>query len=96
MYNDVLLFWFEETEPKMWWVADPDFDRLIKIEGQTQVPSQPVTTAQRNQAQRHAGIDQGRSHFVHGPISADRYNPLESFLNCGESQFPGVQVTAGR
>ena len=30
MYNDVLLFWFEETKPKMWWVADPDFDSLIK------------------------------------------------------------------
>ena len=30
MYNEVLSFWFEEIEPKMWWVADPDFDSQIK------------------------------------------------------------------
>ena len=30
MYNEILSFWFEETEPKMWWVADPDFDSRIK------------------------------------------------------------------
>ncbi|MDX2479730.1 MAG: DUF924 family protein [Desulfuromusa sp.] len=31
MHNEVLSFWFEEIEPKMWWVADPDFDRQIKV-----------------------------------------------------------------
>ena len=30
MYNEVLSFWFEEIDPKMWWVADPDFDSQIK------------------------------------------------------------------
>jgi len=30
MYNEVLSFWFEEIEPKMWWLADPDFDNQIK------------------------------------------------------------------
>ena len=30
MDNEVLTFWFQEIEPKMWWVADPDFDRQIK------------------------------------------------------------------
>lgn len=30
MHNEVLAFWFEEIEPKMWWVADPAFDEQIK------------------------------------------------------------------
>jgi uncharacterized protein (DUF924 family) len=30
MHNEVLSFWFEEIEPKMWWVADPAFDSQIK------------------------------------------------------------------
>lgn len=30
MHNKVLSFWFEEIEPKMWWVADSDFDSQIK------------------------------------------------------------------
>jgi len=30
MHKEVLSFWFEEIEPKRWWVADPDFDRQIK------------------------------------------------------------------
>jgi len=30
MHNRVLEFWFEEIEPKMWWVADSDFDEQIK------------------------------------------------------------------
>lgn len=30
MHNEVLSFWFEEIEPRMWWVADPDFDRQIE------------------------------------------------------------------
>lgn len=29
MYRDVLSFWFDEIEPKMWWAADPAFDALI-------------------------------------------------------------------
>ena len=29
MRDEVLKFWFEETDPKAWWKADPDFDRLI-------------------------------------------------------------------
>jgi len=28
--KEVLSFWFEETEPKKWWVADPDFDNRIR------------------------------------------------------------------
>jgi hypothetical protein len=28
--DDVLRFWFEEIEPRMWWVANPDFDHLIQ------------------------------------------------------------------
>ncbi|QKK02664.1 MAG: DUF924 domain-containing protein [Pseudomonadota bacterium] len=28
--GEVLTFWFEEIEPRMWWVADPDFDRQIE------------------------------------------------------------------
>jgi uncharacterized protein (DUF924 family) len=30
MYQDVLRFWFEEIEPKMWWVANRDFDLRIR------------------------------------------------------------------
>ena len=30
MYNEVLKFWFEEIEPKKWWVADPAFDKLVQ------------------------------------------------------------------
>jgi len=29
MYDEILKFWFEETDPKAWWKADRDFDRLI-------------------------------------------------------------------
>lgn len=28
--DDVLTFWFEEIEPKKWWIADPDFDQQIR------------------------------------------------------------------
>ena len=30
MHNEVLVFWFEETAPRMWWAADPVFDRRIE------------------------------------------------------------------
>ncbi|MBA3903652.1 MAG: DUF924 domain-containing protein [Rhodocyclaceae bacterium] len=30
MCQDVLKFWFEEIEPKMWWVSDREFDNQIK------------------------------------------------------------------
>ncbi|TFH49447.1 MAG: DUF924 domain-containing protein [Lysobacterales bacterium] len=30
MYQDVLKFWFEEIEPKMWWVSDRDFDNQVR------------------------------------------------------------------
>lgn len=30
MHHEVLAFWFEELEPKMWWAADPDIDRRIR------------------------------------------------------------------
>ena len=30
MYQEVLSFWFEEIEPKMWWAADPGFDEQIR------------------------------------------------------------------
>lgn len=30
MYEPVLRFWFEETESKMWWVSDVDFDTRIR------------------------------------------------------------------
>lgn len=30
MYQDVLTFWFEEIEPKMWWSAEPEFDAQIR------------------------------------------------------------------
>lgn len=29
MYSDVLRFWFEEIEPKQWWVADDAFDHAL-------------------------------------------------------------------
>jgi uncharacterized protein (DUF924 family) len=29
MYQEVLQFWFEDTDPKMWWVADSTFDNAI-------------------------------------------------------------------
>lgn len=29
MYQSVLKFWFEEIEPKRWWISDHDFDRQI-------------------------------------------------------------------
>lgn len=30
-YVDVLKFWFEEIEPKQWWIKDADFDAEVKI-----------------------------------------------------------------
>ena len=30
MHNDILAFWFEEPQRKMWWTVDPEFDRQIK------------------------------------------------------------------
>lgn len=30
MHQEVLKFWFEEIEPKMWWSAAPEFDKLVK------------------------------------------------------------------
>jgi uncharacterized protein (DUF924 family) len=30
MYQSVLKFWFEETEPKSWWISDHDFDRQVE------------------------------------------------------------------
>jgi len=29
MHDEVLRFWFEEVDPKAWWRADPEFDRLV-------------------------------------------------------------------
>ena len=29
MYGDVLTFWFEELQPKQWWIKDSTVDRLI-------------------------------------------------------------------
>ncbi|OAI07078.1 DUF924 family protein [Methylomonas methanica] len=28
-YHEILTFWFEETAPKLWWSANPDFDKTI-------------------------------------------------------------------
>lgn len=30
MYQQILTFWFEEIDAKMWWKSDPDFDELIR------------------------------------------------------------------
>lgn len=30
MFEQVLSFWFEETDPKKWWKSDPDFDDLVR------------------------------------------------------------------
>jgi uncharacterized protein (DUF924 family) len=30
MHEEVLSFWFEEIDPKLWWSADPGFDELIR------------------------------------------------------------------
>jgi uncharacterized protein (DUF924 family) len=30
MFEEVLSFWFEETEPKQWWKVDPVFDDLLR------------------------------------------------------------------
>lgn len=30
MLHQVLIFWFEEIEPKQWWKSDPDFDALVR------------------------------------------------------------------
>jgi len=30
VYEEVLKFWFVETDPKAWWKVDPEFDRLIR------------------------------------------------------------------
>lgn len=29
MYQEILKFWFDELEPKQWWVKDSDLDQLI-------------------------------------------------------------------
>ncbi len=30
MYDDVIIFWFEEIPPTQWWGKDDEFDQLIK------------------------------------------------------------------
>lgn len=30
MYDEILTFWFEEIDPKLWWQTQPEFDALIK------------------------------------------------------------------
>lgn len=30
MPDDVLAFWFEQTEPARWWASDPAFDALVR------------------------------------------------------------------
>ncbi len=30
MYREIIKFWFEDIEPKQWWVKSDDFDRLIR------------------------------------------------------------------
>ncbi|MGZ3254279.1 MAG: DUF924 family protein [Burkholderiaceae bacterium] len=30
MYQEVLKFWFEEIDPRMWWAVDAEFDALLK------------------------------------------------------------------
>ena len=30
MYEQILRFWFEEIDSKMWWVAEPAFDELLR------------------------------------------------------------------
>jgi len=30
MFEDVLTFWFKETEPRHWWVVDPAFDQRLR------------------------------------------------------------------
>ncbi len=29
--RDILQFWFEDTDPKSWWLADPKFDEQIRL-----------------------------------------------------------------
>ncbi|QOC21613.1 DUF924 domain-containing protein [Wenzhouxiangella sp. AB-CW3] len=29
-YEEILKFWFDEIEPGMWWVSDPDFDEQVR------------------------------------------------------------------
>jgi uncharacterized protein (DUF924 family) len=30
VYAEVLAFWFDETPPKTWWTADPEFDSTVE------------------------------------------------------------------
>ena len=30
MYREILSFWFEEIDPKLWWSAKPEFDELVR------------------------------------------------------------------
>lgn len=30
LYKEILAFWFEEIEPKMWWTANPMFDDRVR------------------------------------------------------------------
>lgn len=29
-FSEILAFWFEEIDSKQWWMADPDFDHLVR------------------------------------------------------------------
>jgi len=29
MYEQVISFWFEQIDPKMWWVKNEQFDQLL-------------------------------------------------------------------
>jgi len=31
MYQEVLKFWFEDIDPKTWWIADPAFDEQVRM-----------------------------------------------------------------
>lgn len=30
LFEEVLKFWFKETEPRQWWMVDPAFDNLLR------------------------------------------------------------------
>ncbi len=34
-YENVIYFWFNEIEPKQWWIKDPKFDQSVKTEYQS-------------------------------------------------------------
>jgi uncharacterized protein (DUF924 family) len=98
MHKEVLSFWFEEIEPKRWWVADPDFDSQIKarfIHVTTQATQGELSHWRKDPKGRLAEIivlDQFSRHIYRNTPAAFAHDPMALVL-AQEAVSAGAQAS---